>query len=127
MTTKLKIAACVILGVLVWLLLTRQIVYGSTRRIGIGNKMPEFSASDTSGKVFDYKHRVGKVLMVVFLSANQKNSAQAAADIKGIVRKLAGQAERLNVVVAINDPNGHPFFRSGPNKSVVGVHVIADI
>ena len=127
MTTKLKIAACVILGVLVWLLLPRQIVYGSTRRIGIGNKMPEFSASDTSGKVFDYKHSVGKVLMVVFLSANQKNSAQAAADIKGIVRKLANQAERLNVVVAINDPNSQTIFRSDPNKSVVGVHVIADI
>ncbi len=126
MTTKLKIAACVILGVLVWLLLTRQIVYGSTRRIGIGNKMPEFSASDTSGKVFDYKHGVGKVLMVVFLSANQKNSAQAAADIKGIVTKLAGQAKRLNVVVAIDDPNSQTFFRSEPNEPVVGIHVVAD-
>ncbi len=94
MTTKLKIAACVILVVLVWLLPPRQIVYGSKRRIGIGNKMPEFSASDTSGKVFDYKHRVGKVLMAVFLSANQKNSAQAAADIKGIVTELASQTKR---------------------------------
>jgi tetratricopeptide (TPR) repeat protein len=126
MTTKLKIAACVILGVLVWLLLTRQIVYGSTRRIGIGNKMPEFSASDTSGKVFDYKHRVGKVLMVVFLSANQKNSAQAAADIKGIVTKLAGQAKRLNIVVTIDDPNNQSFFHSDPNEPVVGIHVVAD-
>ena len=127
MTTKCKIAVCVILVVLVCLFLPRQNIKGSTRRIGLGNKMPEFSASDTSGKVFDYKHGVGKVLMVVFLSANQKNSAQAAADIKGIVRKLAGQAKRLNVVVAIDDPNSQTFFRSDPNESAVGVHVVADI
>ena len=127
MTTKCKIAVCVILVVLVCLFPPRQNIKGSTRRIGIGNKMPEFSASNTSGKVFDYKHGIEKVLMVVFLSASQKNSAQAAADIKGIVRKLASQAERLNVVVAIDDPNSQTFFRSDPNESVVGVHVIADI
>ncbi|MFB0552795.1 MAG: tetratricopeptide repeat protein [Phycisphaerae bacterium] len=126
MTKKCKIAVCVILVVLVCLCPTRQNIKGSTRRIGIGNKMPEFSASDTSGKVFDYKHGVGKVLMVVFLSANQKNSAQAAADIKGIVTKLASQAERLKVVVAIDDPNSQTFFRSNPNEPVVGIHVVAD-
>jgi len=126
MTTKCKIAVCVILVVLVCLFLPRQNIKGSTRRIGIGNKMPEFSASDTSGKVFDYKHGVGKVLMAVFLSTNQKNSAQAAADIKGIVTKLAGQTKRLNVVVAIDDPNSQTFFRSDPNEPVVGIHVVAD-
>ncbi len=127
MTTKhKKIAVCVILVVLVCLFLPRQNIKGSTRRIGIGNKMPEFSAPDTSGKVFDYKHRFGKVLMAVFLSANQKNSAQAAADIKGIVTKLAGQAKRLNVVVAIDDPNSQTFFHSDPNEPVVGIHVVAD-
>jgi len=126
MTKKRKIVVFVILVVLVCLFLPRQNIKGSTRRIGIGNKMPEFSASDTSGKVFDYKHGVGKVLMAVFLSTNQKNSAQAAADIKGIVTKLAGQAKRLNVVVAIDDPNSQTFFRSDPNEPVVGIHVVAD-
>ncbi len=110
MTTKRKIAVCVILIVMVCLFPMSRIIKGSTRRIGIGNKMPEFSASEASGKVFDYKHGVRKVLMVVFLSATQKNSAQAAADIKGIVRKLASQAEHLNVVVAIDDPNSQAFF-----------------
>lgn len=126
MTKKRKIVVFVILVVLVCLFLPRQNIKGSTRRIGIGNKMPEFSASDTSGKVFDYKHGVGKVLMAVFLSTNQKNSAQAAADIKGIVTKLAGQAKRLNIVVAIDDPNSQTFFRSDPNEPVVGIHVVAD-
>jgi tetratricopeptide (TPR) repeat protein len=126
MTTKCKIAVCMILVVMVCLFLPRQNIKGSTRRIGIGNKIPEFSTSDTSGQAFDYKHGIGKVLMVVFLSANQKNSAQAAADIKGIVRKLANQAEHLNVVVAIDDPNNQNFFRPDPNESFVGVHVVAD-
>jgi tetratricopeptide (TPR) repeat protein len=126
MTTKCKIAVCMILVVMVCLFLPRQNIKGSTRRIGIGNKMPEFSASDTSGKVFDYKQGIGKVLMVVFLSANQKNSAQAAVDIKGIVRKLASQAEHLNVVAAIDDPNSQAFFSSDPNEPAVEIHVVAD-
>ncbi len=126
MTMKCKIAACVILAVLLCLFPPSRNIKGSTRRIGIGNKMPEFSASDTSGKPFDYKHEVGKVLMVVFLSANQKNSAQAAADIRGIVRKLANQTNRLNIVFAIDDPNSQAFFPPDPNEPVAGINVIAD-
>jgi hypothetical protein len=39
------------------------------RKIMVADKMPEFSATDTDGQVFDYKHGGDKVLMVVFLSA----------------------------------------------------------
>ncbi len=100
-------------------------------RIGIGNKIPEFSASDVSGKLFDYKYGSGKVLIAVFLYSQQKQSAQAVTDIKRILSKLRGQAHRLNAVVAVDDPNNQTFVRPDPNdsesnKSGVVVNVVAD-
>lgn len=100
------------------------------RRISIGNKTPEFSASDLSGNLFDYKHGNGKVLMAVFLS-EQENSTRAATDIKGIIRKLGSQVNHLSVVVVENDPNNQNIFYSEPNEpdpNLPGsvVHVVAD-
>ena len=126
MTTKLKIAACVILVVLVWLFLPRKIVNGAARRIGTGNKMPEFSASDTSEKVFDYKHGIGKVLIVVFLSANQKHSAKAATDVEGIIGKISADAEQLEVVVTVDDPNCSDYFQSREKGPAKYFHILLD-
>jgi hypothetical protein len=101
------------------------------RRISIGNKLPEFSASELSGKLLNYKHGSGKVLLAVFLSSKQDNSTKAASDIKEIVRKLEDHAKSLNVVVALNDPNNQTIFRSEPNEpdpngTGVVVHVVTD-
>ncbi len=127
---KYKKAIIVIFVTICWFLPGRT-ANCAGRRIGIGNKMPEFSASDVSGKLFDYKHGTGKVLIAVFLSSKQKHSSQAATDIKGIISKLTGQAKRLSVVVAVSDPNNQTFFRSEPNEPEpnepgVVVHVVAD-
>ena len=93
--------------------------------------MPEFSATNVSGKLFDYKHGNGKVLVAVFLSSRQKHSMQAVTDIKRIIGKLAGQANRLSVLVAVDDPNNQIFVRSDPNGTEpnepgVVVNVVAD-
>ncbi|MHC4726018.1 MAG: tetratricopeptide repeat protein [Planctomycetota bacterium] len=93
--------------------------------------MPEFSASDISGKLFNYKHGNGKVLVAVFLSSKQKHSTQAATDIKRIMSKLGSQANRLSVIVTVDDPNNQTFARSDsngsePNKPGVVVNVVTD-
>jgi len=101
------------------------------RRIGIGTKMPEFSASDVSGKLFDYKHGNRKVLVAVFLSSRQKQSIRAATDIKGIMNKLRNQAKNLSVIVAVEDPNNQNFIwsdlkSSEPNEPGIIVNVVID-
>jgi Tfp pilus assembly protein PilF len=123
---KYKKAVIVILVVTICWFLTVRTANCAGRRISIGKKIPEFSASDLSGKLLDYKHGNGKVLMAVFLSSKQENSTRAATDIKGIVSKLADQAKSLNVVVAVNDPNNQTIFRSDPNEPGVVVHIVAD-
>ena len=132
MIMNCKKAVIVIFVVTICLFLPARTANCAGRRITIGNKLPEFSASDVSGKLFNYKHGDGKVLMAVFLSSKQENSTRAATDIKGIVSKLAGQAKHLNVVVAVNDPNNQAIFLSepnepDPNKPGVVVHIVADI
>jgi Tfp pilus assembly protein PilF len=128
---KYKKVVIVIFVVMNCWFLTVRTAYCAGRRIGIGSKIPEFSASDTSGNIFEYKHGNGKVLLALFLSPGQKHSIQAATDVKRIISKLASHAKRLSVVVAVNDPNNQTIFHSepnepDPNEPGVVVHVAAD-
>lgn len=131
MATKCKIVICLFITLLFSLFLQVRTANSAGRRIGIGNKMPEFSVSDVSGKFFDYKHGNGKVLVAVFLSSRQKHSTQAATDIKRIMSKLGSQANRLSVVVAVDDPNNQTFVRpdpkgSEPNEPGIVFNIIVD-
>ncbi len=96
------------------------------RRLGIDERIPEFSGYNASGKVFEYKHGGGKVLMVVFLSGRQKRSARAAADIERIISKLGANAERLDVAVAVDDPNTGANFKSKEKESAPDLHILLD-
>ncbi|MHC4863337.1 MAG: tetratricopeptide repeat protein [Planctomycetota bacterium] len=82
------------------------------RRLGVGRKMPAFSAVNAAGQTFDHRHGSGKVAVVVFLSGGQKRSAQATADIEEIVSKLDAGTEALDVVVVLYDPNSDACFPS---------------
>ncbi len=115
----------------VFIILTVQLllcvaVAAGQRRIGIGERVPEFSATDLNEKVFEYKHGRGKVLMVVFLSGRQKRSARAAFDIERIINNLGVNARRLNVAVAVDDPNAGSVFQSKSKESATGTHIFLD-
>jgi len=101
-------------------------VYGGQRRIGIGERIPEFSAHEKSGGIFEYKHGGGKVLMVAFLSGRQNRSVQAAEDIGRIIRNLDANSERLKVAVAVDDPNIGGLFLNKEKESVPVVHILPD-
>lgn len=120
-----------ILTLLVLILLAGQFlpfskVHGGQRRIGIGERPPEFSAHETSGAIFEYKHGGGKVLMVAFLSGRQKRSMRAAGDIEQIIRKLDPNSERLEVAVAVDDPNIDGIFLNKNKEPKPVVHVLPD-
>ena len=128
---KCKTSFSIIFVVLIYSILPVRTAVCNGRRIGIGTKIPEFSTSDVSGKTFAYKHGSSKVLVAVFLSSNQKQSTQAAADIERIISKLRSQVKRLSIVVAVDDPNNQTFVRSDPNGSepnepAVVVNVVVD-
>lgn len=120
-----------VLGVLIFALAAQAVLLSvptnaNLRKIKIGDKMPEFSAIGIDGQVFEYKHAGGKALMVVFLSGGQKQSAQAAEDIKQIVRRFTANAERWRLAVATNDPNAGAYFQMKKKKSTVDFHLLLD-
>jgi len=100
--------------------------HAELHKIKVGDKMPEFSATDVDGQVFDYKRAGGKVLMVVFLSGGQKQSAQAAEDIEQIVNRFTANAEHWQLAVVVNDPNVGAYFQTKEKESTVDFHLLLD-
>jgi Flp pilus assembly protein TadD len=122
-------AGCTILAYVMLVLAVGQFMLSGTadagrRRVGVGEKMPEFSACDVVGQVFDHQHGRGKVLMVVFLSGGQKRSILAAADFERIVGKLGAERENLEVVVVAYDPNNGTCFQSRQEGPARDFHMI---
>jgi Flp pilus assembly protein TadD len=95
------------------------------RGLSLGDKMPEFSAVDPSGHSFNYQHTEGKVLMVMFLSAGQKNSVGAASDINTVMAELGKDAERMDIVVVVEDPDNN-YLQSEEKKLVKDFHAVID-
>jgi tetratricopeptide (TPR) repeat protein len=125
MIARKRIAMCAVSALVMVQSLFCTTLHAGRHTFEIGNKMPEFSATTLDGQVFTYKHNQNKALMVVFLSPKQKRSAQAAADVEKIVRQLETNAERLETVIAVNDPNGVDFQskQKDPSKNI---HVLLD-
>ncbi|MHC4642391.1 MAG: tetratricopeptide repeat protein [Planctomycetota bacterium] len=121
-------------NILIWLVLILSAgqflpcagVCAGQRRIGMGERIPEFSAPDTTGQIFEHKHGGGKVLMMVFLSGRQKGSARAAADIERIIRKLDANSTRLDIAFAVDDPNTGAIFQNKEKDSGPGLHILPD-
>ncbi|NIR66868.1 MAG: hypothetical protein GWO10_24605 [candidate division Zixibacteria bacterium] len=65
-------------------------------------------------------------MMVVFLSGSQKRSVRAAVDIERILGNLGVGAKRLDVAVAVDDPNAGSVFQSKSKESATGTHILLD-
>jgi len=125
MIARKRIAMCAVSALVMVQFLFCTTLHAGRHAFVIGNKIPEFSATTLSGQVFTFKHNKGKALMVVFLSPKQERSSRAVADIQKIVRQLETNAERLEIVIAVDDPNGVDFQskQKGPAKNI---HILLD-
>ena len=91
------------------------------RKMKLGDTMSEFSLPDSTGKVFEYKQNRKRVLAMVFLSADQKQSKSAASDIQQILGDLRGKAEPFDFVAVMTEPPKSDFFESADPKSAFPV------
>jgi len=95
------------------------------RRLSAGEQMPEFSIVDLGGKPFEYKPGGKKILMVVFLSAKRATTAEAVGDIEEVVGDVAAKGKKLDIVVAVDDPNTS-YFKSEPDGFSGSFHIVHD-
>jgi tetratricopeptide (TPR) repeat protein len=91
----------------------------------VGDVMPEFSGTLLGGGAFSYKHNQKKVLTLVFVSGGNERSLRAATEIKQINHQLGTNAENLEIVVAVDDPNGYDFS-SLQEDSTRNLHILLD-
>jgi len=125
MIARKRIATCAVSALVMVQFLCCTTLQAGRYAFEVGDKMPEFSAPTLSGQVFTFEHNKGKALMVVFLSPKQKRSAQAAADIEKILSQLETNAERLETVIAVDDPNGVDLT-SKQKSPAKNIHILLD-
>ncbi|MHC4430445.1 MAG: tetratricopeptide repeat protein [Planctomycetota bacterium] len=90
--------------------------HSALRRMKLGDTMPEFSLPDSKGNVFEYKHNGKRVLAMVFLSASQKQSQGAAADIQEILADVRAKAEPFDLVGIMTEPPTSDLLESIDSK-----------
>jgi Flp pilus assembly protein TadD len=90
--------------------------HSALRKMKLGDTMPEFSLPDSEGNVFTYEHDRKRVLAVVFLSASQKQSRGAAADIRETLADLRAKAEPFDLVGIMTGPATGDLLESTDSK-----------
>ncbi|MHC4131573.1 MAG: hypothetical protein ACYSSP_06155 [Planctomycetota bacterium] len=96
------------------------------RRIKIADKMSEFSLPDPNGNLFNYKSDSQRVLAVVFLQANQKQSERAVTSAKEVIKELQGKAEPFDFIAVIDGPNALDFYRSINKEPQSSLRILMD-
>ncbi|MFC1761358.1 tetratricopeptide repeat protein [Planctomycetota bacterium] len=102
-------------------------VSSSSRRINEGTTTPEFAAVDTTGKPFTYTRSSGKVLMLAFLSSQQKRSRDAIEDILGTLSSIpADKLSSLQVAFVLQHVDNEAFITSIQKEAPPVVQILGD-
>jgi tetratricopeptide (TPR) repeat protein len=120
-----------LLGILTFALIVHAVLLAvpgqaRSRKIKVGDKMPEFTLVDPKGIVFAYRHNRKRVLAIVFLSANQKQSELAVVDIERILKDLRSKAEPFDFVGVISERAKKDFFESYKGDSKLAFPILLD-
>lgn len=120
-----------IIFAVVIILTLSTLIYGvissSPRRITQGMTIPEFSAVDTASKPFTYKRSRGPVLMLTFLSSQQKSSQEAIVDIFNVLSIIPTDKLRyLQVAFVMQNVDDREFIASIQKDAPIEVQIISD-
>jgi predicted negative regulator of RcsB-dependent stress response len=99
----------------------------SPRRIPEGSLTPEFDAVDTTGIPFAYVRSSGKVLILAFLSSQQKRSQEAVEDIFGALSSIpSDRLTSLQVAFVMQNVDNKEFIASIQKEAPTVVHILGD-
>lgn len=97
------------------------------RRIPEGALIPEFQAVDITGKPFVCTQSSGKVLILAFLSSQQKNSQRAVEDIFRVLLSIpSDKLKSLQVAFVLQNVNNKEFITSIQKDTPSVVHILED-
>ena len=125
MRARNRITTCAISALIIAQSLWYTTTQAGRHASAVGKQTPEFSATTLDGQEFTFKRNKGKALIILFLSPKQKRSVRAATDIEQIVGQLGANAERLETVIAVDDPNGANLL-SNQKYPAGNFHILSD-
>jgi tetratricopeptide (TPR) repeat protein len=97
------------------------------RRIPEGALTPEFYAVDTTGKPFAYTRSSSKVLILAFLSSQQKRSQEAVEDIFGALSSIpSDRLTSLQVAFVMQNVDNREFIASIQKDAPSVVQILDD-
>jgi len=97
------------------------------RRIPEGALTPEFSVVDTTGKPFTCTRSSGKVLILAFLSSEQKRSEEAVGDIVGALSSIpSDRLESLQVGFVLQNIDNKEFIASIQKEAPSVIRILDD-
>jgi predicted negative regulator of RcsB-dependent stress response len=89
--------------------------------------MPEFSTVDTAGKPFVYRRTRDTVLMLAFLSSQQKRSQEAIEDIFSVLSDIpVDKLTSLQVAFVMKNVDNKEFIASIQKDAPIVVQIIGD-
>ncbi len=99
---------------------------GQSRKLKVGNQIPEFTAVDTTGATVNYKHGANKVMVVSFLAAGQKQSIRAAEDLKKVLGEYDKYADQMDFCVVTRDSSIGTVFAATGNRPAIKFNLLLD-
>lgn len=107
-------------------------VLAQLRNVKVGDKMPEFSLpglsapNDSNTVMFTYKRDRERVLGLVFLSANQKQSQYAIRDIEKIITQLGKDSTTFDFVGVMSERPEKGSIEPGREESAYTFPILLD-
>ena len=97
------------------------------RRIPEGALIPEFFAVDTTGMPFECRQSSGKVLILAFLSSQQKHSQEAVKEILWVLSRIpSDRLASLQVAFVMQNVDNKDFIASIQKEAPTKVHFLRD-
>ena len=97
------------------------------RRIPEGALIPEFNAVDITGKPFACTRSNGKVMILAFLSSQQKNSQKAIEDIFWVLSSIpSDRLTSLQIAFVLQNVDNGEFIASIQKEAPSVVHILDD-
>ena len=116
-----------VVGVLAFSIVICGGVSTPPRRIPEGALIPEFHAVDITGKPFACTRSNGKVLILAFLSSQQKNSQKAVEDIFRVLSSIpSDRLTSLQVAFVLQNVDNREFIASIQKEAPSVVHILDD-
>lgn len=118
------ISPILVLFFLMQMMFSAGLVQAKLRNLKAGDKMPTFTLAKLAGGEFSYPSASGKVLLVGFVSARQKQSEHACIDMQKVVSQF--DSKQVEAVAITTKADNKEYFQSLQKEEKLTFAILLD-